>query len=186
MSAVAERHGAALQKASVGGYELKNVRGHNTLDGYAWTATIYRDGKKVGFAEQSGTGGMTMTHFVSNDERVEFDRYAREDWNVTRQTVFYGTAVEMVEDDAEGFAEALMSEYEIGKRLRADIRKGKLPIVFAADLADAFAEHDLLSAWRSITGGANNLPGVIAHLAKDGRDKGALRFDGTTWVPLES
>lgn len=40
-------------------YTVKNVKTLNTYDGYAYTATLYKDGKKVGTLEQGGHGGST-------------------------------------------------------------------------------------------------------------------------------
>ncbi|UQN10149.1 hypothetical protein [Deinococcus sp. QL22] len=42
------------------GYALKNVKTLDTSDGYAFTATLHKDGKKVANVENSGHGGPTM------------------------------------------------------------------------------------------------------------------------------
>lgn len=184
MSATITRHGASLQKASVGPYTLKGVKGHNTMDGYAYVASIYKDGKKIGRAQQDGRGGMTFTYFDTREDQIEFERYAAEDWNVTRLITAYEPHFESVENDAESFVEALMTEVEIAKRLNAERRKGSLPILLAGDAEENFAKDDLLTGWRSISNGANNVPGVLAYLASQNKSEGASYFDGTNWVPF--
>lgn len=184
MSATITRYGASLQKASVGPYTLKNVKGHETMDGYAFTASIYRDGKRIGYAQQDGRGGMTFTRFDTREDQIEFERYAREDWNVTRVIAAYEPTVELVENDAEGFVDALLTEVEVAKRLASDRRKGNLPILIEDDADQSFAKDDLLTGWRSIANGADNVTVVRDHLVSQNKSEGALYFDGTNWVPF--
>jgi hypothetical protein len=51
-------------------YELKNIKTLNTHDGVAWTATVYKDGKRIGTAEDRGDGGSTWLYL---DNRAEED-----------------------------------------------------------------------------------------------------------------
>lgn len=49
-------------------YQLKNIKTLNTSNGVAWTASVYRDGKRIGTAEDRGDGGMATTFGISYTE----------------------------------------------------------------------------------------------------------------------
>jgi hypothetical protein len=50
---------------------LKGYKGHETLDGVSWTASIHLDGKKVGTVEQGGFGGCNAYYFPNRaDEKT--------------------------------------------------------------------------------------------------------------------
>lgn len=52
-------------------YQLKNIKTLNTSNGVAWTASVYRDGKRIGTAEDRGDGGMATTFGISyQDEQA--------------------------------------------------------------------------------------------------------------------
>lgn len=51
-------------------YELKNIKTLNTHEGMAWTATVYKDGKRIGTAEDRGDGGSSWLYL---DNRTEED-----------------------------------------------------------------------------------------------------------------
>lgn len=172
------RQGASMQRGAVGPYSLRNARGHETINGYAWTATVYREGTRIGFAEQTGTGGMTLVS-IGGEEGAEFYRYAREVWNVEK---FYDGGSFMQNTD-DGFAESLYEEADILRRLNADRRKGNLPVLLAADLPE-IETYDVLTAWRPIRGCVNDIDGVRHALRERGDADGALYFDGTSWVPF--
>jgi len=45
----------------------KNIKKFETSDGYAWSASFFLDGKKIGIARNDGHGGETETHGIDND-----------------------------------------------------------------------------------------------------------------------
>lgn len=51
-------------------YQLKNIKTLNTSNGVAWTASVYRDGKRIGTAEDRGDGGCTYTYNISHADEV--------------------------------------------------------------------------------------------------------------------
>jgi hypothetical protein len=60
-------------------YELKNIKTLNTSEGMAWTATVYKDGKRIGTAEDRGDGGSTWLYVSSYAEELELIEWAREE-----------------------------------------------------------------------------------------------------------
>lgn len=58
------------------GYTLKNVKTLDTHDGTAFTATVYKDGLRVGHAENGGTGGPSMIRFLKPEWAAAFDEWA--------------------------------------------------------------------------------------------------------------
>jgi len=55
-------------------YELKAVKGFMASDGYAFTGTLYRDGKKFLIIEQNGNGGPHMYHSASKKSGTQHER----------------------------------------------------------------------------------------------------------------
>ena len=49
-------------------YTVKNLKTLETSDGLAFTATVYRDGKRIGYAENTGTGGCNFYSFDDPDD----------------------------------------------------------------------------------------------------------------------
>lgn len=60
-------------------YELKNIKTLNTSDGVAWTATVYKDGKRIGTAEDRGDGGSARLYVSDRAEEVSLVEWAREE-----------------------------------------------------------------------------------------------------------
>lgn len=52
-------------------YELKNIKSLNTSSGVAWTASIYREDKRVGTAEDQGRGGSVDVFGLSVEQQNE-------------------------------------------------------------------------------------------------------------------
>lgn len=50
-------------KAISADWALTGYRGHNTLNGVAWTARLRRNGKIVAIVEEAGRGGDTLVAF---------------------------------------------------------------------------------------------------------------------------
>ena len=61
-------------------YTVKNVKTLETSDGVAFTATVYRDGKRIGTAENSGTGGPNFYWFDDPDDYGRLVAAAREEF----------------------------------------------------------------------------------------------------------
>lgn len=53
-------------------YQFKNLKTLNAREGIAYTATIYRDGKRVGTAEDLGDGGAAWVYW---DDKAESDAF---------------------------------------------------------------------------------------------------------------
>jgi hypothetical protein len=56
-------------------YELKNIKTLNTHEGTAWTASVYKDGKRIGTAEDRGDGGSSWLYLenrADEDALVEW------------------------------------------------------------------------------------------------------------------
>jgi hypothetical protein len=53
-------------------YELKNIKTLNTHEGQAWTASVYKDGKRIGTAEDRGDGGSSWLYL---DNRADEDAF---------------------------------------------------------------------------------------------------------------
>jgi hypothetical protein len=51
-------------------YELKGVKTIMGHEGIAFTATIYEDGKKFGYAHDAGDGGMVRVDYLDGDNRT--------------------------------------------------------------------------------------------------------------------
>lgn len=59
-------------------YELKNIKTLNTHEGMAWTATVYKDGKRIGTAEDRGDGGSTWLYVSNYAEELELTAWCAE------------------------------------------------------------------------------------------------------------
>lgn len=103
-------------------YELRNVKGHYTHDGYSFVASIYEDGSKIGTVENDGRGGPCC--YVFNDG---FGRQSK------HYLAFVATAVANGHGDFEpedGLIYALLDEHETRRMLR---RAAKTSILFLLD-----------------------------------------------------
>lgn len=58
-------------------YQLKNIKTLNTSNGVAWTATVYKDGKRIGTAEDRGDGGSSSLYITNYAEELELVEWAR-------------------------------------------------------------------------------------------------------------
>lgn len=59
-------------------YQLKNIKTLNTHEGMAWTATVYKDGKRIGTAEDRGDGGSTWLYVSNYAEELELTAWCAE------------------------------------------------------------------------------------------------------------
>lgn len=166
--------GASLSPADFGGYEMKNMKSHNTWDGVAWTATIYKDGKKIGSAQQDGNGGMTMTYFESRELSQEFERFASEDWAHERYVRKYDFTMNL--NSGDNLADELFEEADLKKSLNAAIRKGNLPMLTADDYNNIISGGEF--AYSLVRGAA----GEVEAVSKQFAGQGMRYFDGSEWV----
>ena len=51
---------------------LRGVKQHTTMDGVAFVANIFYEGKKIGHVEQGGYGGPNEYYFLNKDHRKDF------------------------------------------------------------------------------------------------------------------
>lgn len=56
--------------------EAKNIHKYQSPDGYAWDASFYMDGKKIGTAYNSGNGGPTNLRDIDSDALKVLEDYA--------------------------------------------------------------------------------------------------------------
>jgi len=96
------------QLAILARYEVKGVKGFEGMDGYAFTATIHRDGKKFLIVEQGGRGGSNMYHSATRgkpgDWRAQVKilqddakAYTGEDYTEV-EDIFVGAMLDMFEE----------------------------------------------------------------------------------------
>ncbi len=55
----------------------KNIQKFQTHDGYAWSASFYLRGKKIGTASDQGHGGEQDTRGINADAMAEIEAYAK-------------------------------------------------------------------------------------------------------------
>ena len=55
--------------------EFKNVKTMDGMEGVAFSASLYVDGKKAGNVIDDGNGGMVSVHITDPDARVKWDQY---------------------------------------------------------------------------------------------------------------
>ena len=56
---------------------VKNIQKFQTHDGYAWSATFYLDGKRIGPASDQGFGGEVDTRELNPDALAKIEAYAK-------------------------------------------------------------------------------------------------------------
>ena len=94
-------------------YEIKNLKTLNTHDGLAFTLTLYKNGKRIGTAENAGRGGCNL-YRIKNSELQEFARFAAT--KVGSETI----------EPEDAFLEILMNEFFKQKQLKAQSKKNTL------------------------------------------------------------
>jgi len=89
------------------GWEVKNVKTFLGREGQGFNATIYRNGKKVGFAIDDASGGMVDLDFNTVEDERDFFKFAgtiHEPWEYDDKGITYtgdllaGALVEIKED----------------------------------------------------------------------------------------
>lgn len=136
---------AAERAAVLARYEIKGVKGFVASDGYAFTGTIHRDGKKFLTVEQNGNGGPNTYRPVSKGgyktrradiEQLRADAAA---WYIgsddeAEMAEALGVPVEEVglSEVEDLFVSALLDAFELRKWLVAQTRGGKT-VLFQAD-----------------------------------------------------
>lgn len=119
-------------------YTIKNLRTMQGHDGGAFSATLYKDSRKVAVIVQEGHGGMTDVDFFGAD-RADSDRMANEfaEW-VKVNCADHWIAEYVNEERGDGpaalGAEMLVERHEEGKRLA---RHAKTKVLFRLPDDDA-------------------------------------------------
>lgn len=90
------------------GVSVKSVEYLNTSRGVAFTASLFLDNQKIGFIENSGTGGPTSV-FIEIKE-------AREEFSIRMKEYFKNLNDEPVEEEST-FADHLLDVHDFGKVL---------------------------------------------------------------------
>ena len=139
-------------------YEIKNVRTWDTYDGGGFSATIYRDGHKVGTVENTGTGGSNDYWWDNSDWSQDQAIHAAA---VAAGHTGLGEKYNNAEAEDE-LIDDLLEKYEVTKTL---MRVSRTKTVFLLEGEDPY------EAVRTV-GGNQDLPGVASYLArKYGEDK---------------
>ncbi|ASN83463.1 hypothetical protein [Deinococcus ficus] len=99
---------------NIGGYHIKGYKEHDTMDGVAYVCTIWREGRKVGSAEQSGRGGSTMLYFADRAEQTAFEALA-----TSRPAREYDDFT--VPADGESLVEELITGWQFDRESRKKI-----------------------------------------------------------------
>lgn len=109
-------------------YSLRNIRHVRGLDGSGLTASIYRDGMRVGWVQVPADGGATRFTFDMEGERALFERHVECWWQTARAEVPLAlTAVEFAGQDP-AFTPRLLSKlsYWVDALVRAAAASRKL------------------------------------------------------------
>ncbi|WP_072814672.1 hypothetical protein [Rhodococcus zopfii] len=150
-------------------WSIASYKGHQTSDGFAYVASLRRNGKKVANVEQDGRGGTVMVFWATavQEHREAWDRWVADYQSLHPEDAAY---------EPEGVAiESLIDEYEIAARLRRVARR-ETPVLRPG-------ETILPSGSYSALRGRVDSPGVKAYLEKP--DNEFDRFwDGRIWVKL--
>lgn len=142
------------------GYRLKSLKSINGLDGIAWSATLYKDGKRLGGVFDDGYGGSVMVRIGAND-----------------LTALKAVAREKVKGDYEPegtFLSALADYSEAIARLKR--QNAKNPIVIAADDCDEYGIPTAISKFK-----CSNNPANLAELKRRHPDKRFFADEVALW-----
>jgi hypothetical protein len=115
------------QLAVLARYEVKGVKGFDASDGYAFTATIHRDGKKFLVVEQSGRGGSNMYHSATRGKPGEW----REQVKTLQEDAKAYTGEDYTEVE-DTFVGAMLDAFEERKWLMGQTRGAKR-VMFQVD-----------------------------------------------------
>jgi hypothetical protein len=153
-------------------FTLKNVKTLNTYDGVAFTASIYRDGVRVGTAENSGTGGPNMINALTLHWKDTEALIAELDEWLKTHCAGHWTA-EYVNDAGVRGDLAIDLLFERGEEARELRKRGKKNIIFRLpeDVGQAM--------FREIPRSAGPEMHIVAHIAR--KHENAEIWDGETW-----
>lgn len=71
------KHGSYIMATPVDTYSVKGVKSFRGMDTDGYNCTLYRDGKKVAFVIEEGSGGEPMFDFVSRDAEAELQAFVK-------------------------------------------------------------------------------------------------------------
>lgn len=116
-------------------YRLKNLKSSVGRDGHSWSASIYKNGKRIGTIADDGNGG-PVNLYITSEEELELRNYAK------------GLLPNITREHAEYFVSCLMSVEEALKAIKRRIKKGEVVMMEKSD----FCEDGLItsfSAWNT-------------------------------------
>lgn len=126
-------------------YEVKNVKSFIGREGYGFNASLYRDGKKVAFVYDMADGGPTRYDWEDRKEEAILDAYAA----AQPQHESPYTPGKMYDVDADHVMSRLVDNFDIAKKLKAQLKKKTLyvfngncynmAIGYTPSIADALA-----------------------------------------------
>jgi len=100
------------------GYDLKNIKTFDTDDGYAFSATLYLNGKRIGNVQNSGTGGPNSYHFFSKSKDPKAFREAyNKGMSALKKAAQETEQSDWVEVE-DIFIEKLLNDIENGRRFK--------------------------------------------------------------------
>ena len=108
----------AVQVANKAAFALKALKSMETMDGVAWNANIYHQGKKVGFVEDRGDGGPTYVQLPEQLQKALQAQAIESGW----KSEFCDPASDPLEIFGEFFFSVLADEIEALKRIRPKLK----------------------------------------------------------------
>ena len=180
-------------------FAVTGVKGHETRNGYAYSATVRRNGKVVGRLENEGNGGGTTFYCtVTTPESVDADgnkswdfsanhaaKAAFDEWVLAWDTSRWDEQMDAfgggyADDDREGplysridfVADDLITEYEVAKSLKSAVKKGRTPFLDGSDYPQdgGFSYYSAPLDTR-----------LLAHIVKNHGDDARV-WTGDAWV----
>ncbi|WP_326603422.1 hypothetical protein RBB84_18795 [Rhodococcus sp. D-6] len=150
-------------------WSIASYKGHPTSDGFAYVASLRRNGKKVASVEHDGRGGTVMVFWTT---AAKEHRQAWNRWVADYQSLHPENAAYEPESTA---VESLIDEYEVAAKLRRATRR-ETPVLRPG-------ESVLSSGGFTALRGLPDSPEVKAFLRKPDHDFDRF-WDGKRWVKL--
>lgn len=181
-------------------YELKNIKTLMTSDGMAWTATVYKDGKRIGTAEDRGDGGCSWLYVSDRAEEDALVAWCAEAsvpsglWMAEYATKTIKTHhVGGEKDGTETFELRFNTEMALAYLIEvADLdKKAKKNLVFRVPNGNdprTGTEHDVyvLKGVSMATATPTSIADAVMHIATKYNDVQVWDFKDHAWVSADT
>lgn len=175
-------------------YELKNIKTLSTRDGVAWTATVYKDGKRIGTAEDRGDGGCTWLYVSNYAEELELTAWCAEAsknsglW-MAEYANKYGTVhhVGGEKDGEQTYEMVFNTEMALAYLMEvADLdKKAKKNLVFRVPNGDDFNTY-ILKGVAMATATPTSIADAVMHIATKYNDVQVWDFRDHAWISADT